>query len=596
VTRWIEFIRYLVGLSLRIDRRRTYVLIGLVLVTALSVPLFALGTKAFVNAAAAGNENRAMVLGALVGVLWIASVAIGHLVRPVAFELGDLNGVAFDAELIGLGGGSAGLEHLENPEYANRLELARSEGGDLWLGMLFLASLAGLVLQLVVTMVLLATVRPVLLLLPLFAIPSMIGGRWAQAHVDGVKERTAETARMSRHLLTLLTQAGPAKEIRVFGLGEELRRRQRAAWDASTEEISRAELQAAAVRSGGQLVFVIGYVVALVLVVQEAISGGGQTVGAVLFTAILASQITIQTSTIVLLTNSMQSMMRAVDGLNWLRAAAARQAPSREPDLPMPASVREGLMFEGVSFAYPGADAPVLKHVDLRLPAGAVVALVGENGAGKTTLVKLIGRFYEPTGGTISLDGEDIRRFDLAAWRDNLTAGFQDFARLEVLARETVGVGDIPNLEQTPVVERALERAQAGDVVATLPEGLETPLGRRWSDGRELSGGQWQKLALGRMMMRGRPLVLLLDEPTASLDAHAEHVLFESYAATAREAARTTGAITLLVSHRFSTVRMADLILVLEDGELVESGTHEELMRLDGSYAELYRLQARAYG
>jgi ATP-binding cassette subfamily B protein len=535
-----------------------------------------------------------MVLGALVGALWIASVAIGHLVRPVAFELGDLNSTAFDAELIQLGGGSAGLEHLENPEYANRLELARSEGGDLFLGMLFLASAAGVVLQLLVTMVLLATVRPVLLLLPLFAIPAMIGGRWAQAHVDAAKSYTAETARMSRHLLQLLTQAGPAKEIRVFGLGDELRRRQRVAWDASTEEISRAELRAAAARSGGQLVFVIGYVGALVLVVQEAI-GGTQSVGSVLFTAILASQITIQTSTIVLLTNQMQSMMRAVDGLAWLRGAAARQAPSREPDLPMPAAIADGLAFEDVSFSYPGSEQPVLEHVDLRLPAGAVVALVGENGAGKTTLVKLIGRFYEPSAGAITLDGEDIRRFDLAEWRESLTAGFQDFARLEVLARETVGVGDLSNLESTPVVEGALERAHAADVVATLPAGLETPLGRTWANGSELSGGQWQKLALGRTMMRRRPLVLLLDEPTASLDAHAEHVLFEQYAATAREAARTSGAITLLVSHRFSTVRMADLIVVVDGGSILEHGTHEELMARDGTYAELYRLQARAY-
>jgi ATP-binding cassette subfamily B protein len=595
VRRWVEFVRYLVGVSLRIDRRRTYILVGLMLATAISVPLFALGTKAFVNAAAAGDAARAMWFGVLVGVLWIASVAIGHLVRPVAFELGDLNGVAFDAELIALGGGSAGLEHLENPEYANRLERARTDGGDLFLGMLFIATLAGVVLQLLVTMVLLGTVRPVLLLLPLFAIPAMLTGRWAQTHVDRAKERTAETARQSRHLLQLLTQAGPAKEIRVFGLGDELRRRQRIAWDASTEELSRAELQAAAARSGGQLVFVIGYVGALVLVVQEAI-GGSQSIGGVLFTAILASQITIQSASIVLLTNQMQSLMRAVDGLNWLRAAVARQRPSREPDLPIPDAIRDALVFDDVSFSYPGSGEPILRDVSLRLPGGAVVALVGENGAGKTTLVKLIGRFYEPTSGAITLDGEDIRRFELAAWREHLTAGFQDFARLEVLARETVGVGDLPNLTATPVIVHALERAHAGDVVETLPDGLETPLGRTWSAGSELSGGQWQKLALGRMMMRPKPLILLLDEPTASLDAHAEHVLFEQYAATARAAASTTGAITLLVSHRFSTVRMADLILVLDDGRVVESGTHDELMALDGSYAELYRLQARAYG
>jgi ATP-binding cassette subfamily B protein len=164
-----------------------------------------------------------------------------------------------------------------------------------------------------------------------------------------------------------------------------------------------------------------------------------------------------------------------------------------------------------------------------------------------------------------------------------------------VLARETVGVGDLSNLESTPVVEGALERAHAADVVATLPAGLETPLGRTWANGSELSGGQWQKLALGRTMMRGGPLVLLLDEPTASLDAHAEHVLFEQYAATAREAARTSGAITLLVSHRFSTVRMADLIVVLDGARVVERGTHEALMARGGTYAQLYGIQATAY-
>src|SRR5262245_21389001 len=211
MTRWLDFVRYLVGVSLRIDRRRTYVLVGLVLVTAISVPLFALGTKAFVNAAGASNETRAMVLGALVGVLWIASVAIGHIVRPVGFELGDLNALAFDAELIGLGGGSAWLEHLENPEYANRLELARSEGGDLWLGMLFLASLAGLVLQLLVTMALLATVRPVLLLLPLFAIPSMIAGRWAPKYVGGGEGRPGGAGRRGGAQVRRSTRPGAGR-------------------------------------------------------------------------------------------------------------------------------------------------------------------------------------------------------------------------------------------------------------------------------------------------------------------------------------------------------------------------------------------------
>ena len=370
-----------------------------VLATATSVPLFALGTRSFVNAVAAGNATRAMVLGALVGVLWIASIAIGHLVRPVAFELGDLNLIAFDAELIELGGGSAGLEHLENPEYANRLELARTEGGDLVPRRCCSSrAVAGIVLQLAVTMVLLATVRPVLLLLPLFAIPAMIGGRWAQAHVDAAKARTAETARMSRHLLQLL-DAGRAGE------GDpRLRPRRRACagasarpGTASTEELSRAELRAAAARSGGQLVFVIGYVGALVLVVQEAI-GGTQSVGARPVHRDPRVADHDPDVGIVLLTNQMQSMMRAVDGLNWLRDAAARQRPTREPDLPVPDAIRDGLVFEDVSFSLSGLEPTDPEATSTcGCPPDAVVALVGENGAGKSTLVKLIGRFYEPS-------------------------------------------------------------------------------------------------------------------------------------------------------------------------------------------------------
>ena len=396
-------------------------------------------------------------------------------------------------------------------------------------------------LQLLVTMVLLATVRPVLLLLPLFAIPAMIGGRWAQAHVDAAKARTAETARMSRHLLQLLTQAGPAKEIRVFGLGDELRRRQREAWDASTEELSRAELRAA------------GRALGRPARVRDRLrrrarrsscrrrSAARSRSARVLFTAILASQITIQTSTIVLLTNQMQSMMRAVDGLEL--AARRRRAPGARrasPTCPCRPRSGTGSRSRTSRSRIRARSRPILEHVDLRLPAGAVVALVGENGAGKTTLVKLIGRFYEP-----SARHDHARRRGhppLRARRrgaSSLTAGFQDFARLEVLARETVGVGDLPNLDGDA---GRRGRARAGARRATssrrCPTGLETPLGRTWANGSELSGGQWQKLALGRTMMRERPLILLLDEPTAALDAHAEHVLFERYAATAREAAR----------------------------------------------------------
>jgi ATP-binding cassette subfamily B protein len=236
----------------------------------------------------------------------------------------------------------------------------------------------------------------------------------------------------------------------------------------------------------------------------------------------------------------------------------------------------------------------VLREVDLELPAGAVVAVVGENGAGKTTLVKLLCRFYEPTEGRITVDGTELRRLPAEGWRQRLAGAFQDFMRFELVARSTIGVGDLARADQAGAVESAVERGGAGDVVRRLPRGLATQLGPTWREGVELSFGQWQKLALARGFMRDEPLLLVLDEPTAALDAETEHALFERFAAASR-AGTGTGRVTVLVSHRFSTVRMADRIIVLDGSRVAEQGSHEELMAQAGLYAELYGIQARAY-
>jgi len=233
--------------------------------------------------------------------------------------------------------------------------------------------------------------------------------------------------------------------------------------------------------------------------------------------------------------------------------------------------------------------------VSLELPAGTVVAVVGENGAGKTTLVKLLGKLYEPTSGGIFVDDQPLARMAADEWRSRLAGAFQDFFRFEFRARHTVGVGDVPRLEDEPAVVTAVGRAGADDVVARLTGGLETQLGPTWPEGVDVSFGQWQKLALARGFMRDEPLLLVLDEPTAALDAETEHALFERYAAAAHGGRSSVGRITVLVSHRFSTVRMADLIVVLDGARLVEIGTHEELMARGGQYAELYGIQAAAY-
>jgi ATP-binding cassette subfamily B protein len=278
--------------------------------------------------------------------------------------------------------------------------------------------------------------------------------------------------------------------------------------------------------------------------------------------------------------------------LAWLEDYAERVAA--HADLPVPDHLESEIRFEHVSFAYPGTNRLVLEDVNLVLPAGAVVAVVGENGAGKTTLVKLLSKLYEPTAGRILVDGADLGRMPGPEWRDRMAGAYQDFFRFEFRARHTVGVGDVERLDEEPAVVAAVDRAGAGDVVERLASGLETQLGQTWPEGVDVSFGQWQKLALARGFMRDAPLVMVLDEPTAALDAETEHALFERYAAGAG-GLRANGGVTVLVSHRFSTVRMADLIVVLDGARVVEAGSHEELMAAGGAYSELYNIQAAAY-
>jgi ATP-binding cassette subfamily B protein len=263
-------------------------------------------------------------------------------------------------------------------------------------------------------------------------------------------------------------------------------------------------------------------------------------------------------------------------------------------DVPVPTRLRRGIRLEHVSFAYPGTSRLVLDNVSLSLPAGSVVAIVGENGAGKTTVVKLLAKMYEPTSGAILVDDAPLARIRADEWRARLAGAFQDFFRFEFRARHTVGLGDVPRVDDEPAVVVAVDRAGATDVVSRLASGLETQLGPTWPGGVDVSFGQWQKLALARGFMRDEPLLLVLDEPTAALDAETEHALFERYTAAAH-ADRENGRITILVSHRFSTVRMANLIVVLDGARLVEAGTHDDLMARGGQYAELYGIQAAAY-
>jgi ATP-binding cassette subfamily B protein len=250
---------------------------------------------------------------------------------------------------------------------------------------------------------------------------------------------------------------------------------------------------------------------------------------------------------------------------------------------------RSGIVLEDVGFQYPGKDSWAVRHVNLAIPAGESLALVGENGAGKTTLVKLITRLYEPTEGRILLDGRDLRLYPVDELRRRFGVLFQDYNQYQLNVRENVGLGSVDHMADTARIERAIERGGASTVVAALRNGLDAPLGRWFQDGNELSGGQWQKIALARAFMREEADILVLDEPTASLDAEAEHAVFERFRTLAQ------GRTTIVISHRFRTVRMASKIVVLNEGSVVEQGTHEELVAKGAKYARMFSLQAEGY-
>lgn len=281
-----------------------------------------------------------------------------------------------------------------------------------------------------------------------------------------------------------------------------------------------------------------------------------------------------------------QSALYLQDLFDFFAITADIQSPETKSDFP--ATIKKGITFEGVGFKYPGTDRWAVRHLSFHLDAGEKLALVGENGAGKTTLVKLLARLYDPTEGRILIDGKNIRDFSLPDLRHSIGVIFQDFVKWQMTAKENIGVGRIEELTDKPRIINAAEKSLADTVVDKLGDGYDQMLGRRFSKGVELSGGEWQKVALGRAYMRDAQ-ILILDEPTAALDARAEYEVFERFSEL------TQGKTAVLISHRFSTVRMADRILVLKGGEMVELGSHEELLANQNLYSELFELQAQGY-
>jgi ATP-binding cassette, subfamily B, bacterial len=575
----------LLKLGYRHQPRLLVVAFGLSLLAALPDALLALWLK-LLGEGVIDRDRRLLVAAAVgLGVSASATWILRTISSRVQRRFRDKVTIALESHVARLQASVATIAHQERPDYLDRLAVLREQVFVLDHMYLSLFTTAGWILRLAVTIGLLVSIHPALAVLAVFAVPTVLASTWRPAVERRAEERGAQSNRLARHLFVTATTAPPGKEVRVTGIGPRLVSQRRDAWGRWYRPVSKARRDSAVWHTLAWAVFGGAYVGAVVLVASGLHAPAGDVLLVLAAGARLSAYIGATVGEIGFLRGIWMDGSRR---LAWLEDyAAALAAPA---DQPVPAALTEGIRLEHVSFAYPGADRLVLDDVCLDLPAGAVVAVVGENGAGKTTLVKLLCKLYEPTSGRILVDGASLHRMPADEWRSRLAGAFQDFFRFELRARHSVGVGDVPRLDDEPAVAAAVDRAGAGDVIARLAAGFDTQLGPTWPDGVEVSFGQWQKLALARGFMRDRPLLLLLDEPTAALDAETEHTLFERYAA----AARGSG-ITILVSHRFSTVRMADRIVVLDGARLVEVGSHQELLARGGQYAELYGIQAKAY-
>ena len=586
-------IRTLLRLLARTDRRFLIAMAVLIIFLTVAGATQSLALKWMVNGAIERRwtfATTAAVIGGLAaGVLGAAGRVYENLQDWIAARVG----VAINRDTVTAAATMPGLEHLERPEYLDQLTLVNEGAENLVRSVFAVTDLISLGARIAIGVWLLATVDPVLVVVPLFAVPSVLLGPRAQACIERANQAAAERARASDHLHRLFTDPTAAMEMRVFGAGHALDARADRLWNDVARTKFVGALKGAALSSAGWAILAVGYVGALTLVAVKA-ANGSASAGDVLLVAQLALQLRgniAQTTTSV---RQAVAAMRLTDRFLWLNDLAAKQTAAFAGSTPIPDQIDHGIRFDHASFSYPGTNTPVLRDVNVELPAGATVAIVGENGAGKTTLVKLLCRFYDPTTGHITIDGTDLTELDAAEWHTRLAGSFQDYLRLETQARHSIGVGDPPWRNDEDHVTAALERAGSKQLPTQWPDGLDTHLGKTYEDGIELSGGQWQRIAIARGMMRPAPLLLVLDEPSAALDPAAEQALYDRYTSAARRA-RADGGIVVLVSHRFSSVRMADLIVVLEHGTVTEVGTHDELLTRGGQYAHMFRQQAAAY-
>ncbi|MEY9926202.1 ATP-binding cassette subfamily B protein [Catenulispora sp. GP43] len=558
--------------------------------TAASVS-FPIGYRVIVDAALRHDAGRVVVGVCVVAVLFSAGWVLQNLAVAQSSPLTDTVNAYHGERIATLLNDIPGLEHYEDPEVLREVEQLRDGRRGLAAAPRQITGMVSNAIRVGTVAALLATVYLPVLLVPLAAVAPALASRRASKIAKRNETELADDRRLLGDLFVITTSADTAKELRTYGVTDEVAERHHRLGDAVRKSSVGAALRGAAWEAAGWLFYAAFFIAAIVVLVLRA-THGQVSPGQIVMVVSLLRRVQTQLSSASDTAGSLATSIRNAKRLLWLQDYAQTQIPTGTVEAPR--TLAEGIRLEGTAFAYPGSAKQVLHDLLLDLPAGSTVALVGENGAGKTTLVKLLTGMYAPSAGRVLIDGTDLADLDLASWRGRVTATFQDFVRFQTPARQAVGLGDLPRIDDGAALAAAVERAQAAPVVAQLPDGLDTQLGRTFPGGRELSGGQWQRIALARGQMRKQPLLTVLDEPTAALDAVTEAAVFDRHVRIAAER-REQGAITLFVSHRFSTVRAADLIVVLDGGHVVETGSHDELMAADGHYAQLYSLQARGY-
>ena len=547
------------------------------------------GVIAAMRARAAGAAVDWWHLGGLVGLeLGIAVVgeALARLSSLLESLLGDLFGNRISVRLM-QHAATLDLAQFEDAEVYDHLERARRQTvGRIGLFTLLLATAQNLVTLISLASVLLLAQPWLLLLLAVAVVPSFLG----EAHYASLGYSLLFQWTPERRLLDYLRYMGAsdesAKEVKLFGLADFLVGRYAKLSDEFYAENKWLAVRRNVVSTALVTLGTLGYYAAYGVFIYFTVLGR-YTIGALTFLAgsFRQSRDLIQ-GVLLSLSQIYEQSLYLADLFTFFDVQP--RVTSKPGARAVPKPIHEGFAFENVGFRYPGSERWAVRHLTFTIRPQERVALVGENGAGKTTLVKLLARLYDPDEGRILLDGVDLREYDLESMRRNIGVIFQDFVRYEFILKENIGVSQVEALDDEARIREAARRSLADSVAARFEKGYDQMLGRRFDGGVELSGGEWQKVALGRAYMR-EAQVLILDEPTASLDARAEYEVFLRFAEL------TKGKMAVLISHRFSTVRMADRIIVLQGGELVDQGTHEELLARGGLYAELFSLQAAGY-